>query len=60
MMNGNEPLDCIDMNEANQPNMTDDEAYAYQWALNQKFQSVAARYARTLAKFIRRNAERLQ
>ena len=35
--------------------MTNDERIAYEWAIKQQFQSVAARYARTLAKYIKRN-----
>lgn len=34
--------------------MTSEEKEAYEWSLGQKFQSVAARYARSLAKFIDR------
>lgn len=34
--------------------MGDDEILAYQWAIKQLFQSVAADYARKLAKYIRR------
>lgn len=33
--------------------MTDEQKQAYEWALNQQYQSVAARYARTLAEYIR-------
>lgn len=32
--------------------MTQEEKQAYEWALNQEFNSVAARYARVLAKYI--------
>lgn len=32
--------------------LTDEEKQAYEWALNQQFQSVAARYARILAKYL--------
>jgi len=35
--------------------MTNDERIAYEWAIKQQFQSVAARYARTLAKYIKRS-----
>jgi hypothetical protein len=34
--------------------MTPDETNAFKWALETKFESVAARYARTLAKYIER------
>ena len=34
--------------------MTDEELKAYNWALSQPFPSVAARYARILAKYIER------
>lgn len=34
--------------------MTPEEKIAYEWALKQKFNSVAARYARTLAQYIQR------
>lgn len=34
--------------------MTEDEYKAYQWALNQNYQSVAARYAKILAKYIQK------
>ena len=36
------------------PSMTEEEVQAYKWVLNQIFQSVAARYARILAKYIER------
>ena len=36
--------------------MTEEEAQAFEWALHQQFQSVAARYARTLAEYIKRKA----
>ncbi len=35
--------------------MTKEEQEAFDWAINQEYQSVAARYARTLAKYIQRN-----
>lgn len=34
--------------------MTEEERRAYEWALNQQYQSIAARDARTLARFIYR------
>ncbi len=34
--------------------MDDDEMHAYEWAIKQLFRSVAADYARTLAKYIKR------
>ena len=34
--------------------MTPEEKRAYEWALNQKFNSVAASYARILAQYIQR------
>lgn len=34
--------------------MTDIEKCAYEWALEQPYQSVAARYARTLAEYIKK------
>jgi len=37
--------------------MSDEERDAYRWALTAPYQSVAARRARTLAKFICRQAE---
>lgn len=36
--------------------MTHEEQTAFDWALNQKHNSVAARYARILAKYIQANA----
>lgn len=33
--------------------MTEEQLKAYNWALNQQYQSVAARYARSLAEYIR-------
>ncbi len=33
--------------------MIKEQKEAYEWALNQQFQSVAARYARALAEYIR-------
>jgi hypothetical protein len=45
----------IAQREAREPQpMTDEEAHAYGWAISQGYQSVAARYAKTLAKFIER------
>lgn len=35
--------------------MTDEQKKAYEWALNQQYQSVAAGYARTLAEYIRQD-----
>lgn len=35
--------------------MTDKQKQAYEWALNQQYQSVAAKYARTLAEYIRQD-----
>ena len=35
--------------------MTEEEEKCYNWALNQEFTSVAATYARTLARYIQRN-----
>lgn len=35
--------------------MNKEQEIAYQWALNQNYQSVAARYARVLAEYIRYN-----
>ena len=35
--------------------MTDEQKQAYEWALNQQYQSVAAKYARTLAEYIRQD-----
>lgn len=40
--------------------MTPDESTALAWALTQKFQSVAARQARTLANYIVRNLNMLK
>lgn len=37
-------------------NMTKEEKTAFDWALNQNHNSVAAAYARILAKYIRNNA----
>ena len=37
--------------------MTPEEKQAYEWALNQKFNSVAARYARVLAQYIERTVQ---
>jgi|GEM_PF-6082612 len=37
--------------------MTTEEKKAFEWALNQNYNSVAATYARILAKYIRNNAE---
>lgn len=36
--------------------MTEEENEAYKWAMQQGFQSVAARYSKVLAKYIERNA----
>lgn len=36
--------------------MTEEENQAYKWATSQGFQSIAARYAKVLAKYIERNA----
>lgn len=36
--------------------MTEEENQAYKWATSQEFQSVAARYAKVLARYIERNA----
>ena len=35
--------------------MTKEEKQAYTWALNQDFQSIAARYARILARYVQKN-----
>lgn len=40
--------------------MTPLEKQAYEWALNQKYESVSARYARTLAGVIERELAALQ
>jgi hypothetical protein len=37
--------------------MTADERYAYEWSIRQQFSSVAARYARSLAQFIKANED---
>ena len=37
--------------------MNDDERVAYEWALDQSYPSVAARYARILANYILRNRD---
>jgi len=37
--------------------MTEEQEQAYDWALTQQFNSVAARYARTLALYIKENEE---
>jgi len=37
--------------------MTEEEKQAYEWALSQRFESVAARYARILAQYIKRSLE---
>jgi hypothetical protein len=41
-----------EMEEKKTNNMTKEEKTAFEWALNQKFTSVAARYARILARYI--------
>lgn len=43
-----EGVEKLEMNKA--------ELQSYEWAINQSFQSVAARYARTLARYILRTA----
>ncbi len=41
-----------DMHQKVMKSMTGEEKQAYMWALNHDYQSMAARYARTLAKYI--------
>ena len=56
---------CRDMAEAERlqgklPKMSDEEKRAYDWALEQKFPSVSARYARLLAFYIKRIIDKLE